>query len=156
MAEWEERLANRKYDFSFKVDDFVAKSKEKMLAVVKNSIQDLVIEAEQPVGQGGKMRVDTGFLRQSGVASVNELPSGLSVGRKRKKGEEGVLPEYKKQAENRSLLLALGKMNFGDIFYYGWTANYAQYRESYDGFLESAAQNWQKIVDRQVKRLRNK
>lgn len=48
-------------DFNVVIDKFVADSKEKMLAVVKNSIQEVVQDAQTPIAKGGKMPVDTGF-----------------------------------------------------------------------------------------------
>ena len=48
--------------------------KDKMLAVLKQSIKDLVEDANTTVNDGGRMRVDTGFLRSSGVAALNEIP----------------------------------------------------------------------------------
>ncbi|RDC66550.1 hypothetical protein HME9302_00001 [Alteripontixanthobacter maritimus] len=40
-----------------------------MLRVAKQSIQDVVKQAQTPVGKGGDMPVDKGFLRNSLVTS---------------------------------------------------------------------------------------
>jgi hypothetical protein len=156
---YEQKLGNRKYSFETVIDSFVVNTKEKMLAVYKDSLQDLIQDAQTPEGaKGGKMRVDTGFLRASGVASLNSLPVGEDIGRKPLTGEIGVLPEYrideKESVKGTSMIEAIAKMKIGDVFYFGWTAKYAIYREAYDGFLESAVQKWQSIVDKNVKGFR--
>lgn len=138
-------------DFEAKFNAIVNKTKAKMFAVAKNSFQDLIIEASTPVKQGGRMRVDTGFLRSSGQAALNELPIGEAEGRKREPGEVGVLPEYANYNPTSSLQNVLIHMTENDTVYYGWTANYAKYRELYDGFLNAACQNWQNIVDKHIR-----
>lgn len=140
--------------FNVIMDKFVADSKDKMLKVVKNSIKEVVQDAQRPVKKGGKMRVDTGFLKSSGQAQLNQIPKGEIRGRKRKKGEEGVLPEYAMPDNADYILPTLGKMKIGDTFYFGWTAIYASSREIYDGFMESAVMKWKEIVDNQIRRLR--
>ena len=50
-------------DFGVKLDKIIANTEKKMFAVFKDSFQDLIEEASTPVSAGGKMRVDTGFLR---------------------------------------------------------------------------------------------
>ena len=122
--------------FDAVIDRVVADTEEKMLAVVKNSIQEVVEDAQTPLSKGGKIHVDTGFLRSSGQAQLNQIPVGQTEGRKRADGEVGV------------------KMKIGDVFYFGWTARYAQIREIYDGFMESAVMKWKQIVDGQIRRLK--
>jgi hypothetical protein len=140
-------------NFDVQMDKIVADTKEKMFAVVKNSIQEVVQDAQTPVAKGGLMRVDTGFLRSSGVAALNEIPSGPTEGRKRLPGETGVLPEYKYDEKN-FLIPILSKMKIGDKFYFGWTAKYATIRELFDGFMEVAIMRWGEIVDEQIRRLK--
>lgn len=120
------------------IEDFVRVSEERMLAVMQSSLQDVVDNVQQPVAKGGRMRVRTGFLRASGRASLQGFPSGPSV------RESDVPNSYAWDGEAVSATLI--KMKFGDTFYFGWTANYAAYRELYDGFLEGAMQNWARIV----------
>lgn len=141
--------------FDAVIDKVVANSKEKMLAVVKNSIKEVVLEAQTPIDDGGKMKVDTGFLRASGQAKLNQIPSGLIRGRHRSSTDgEGVLPEYVISENADYILPTLAKMKIGDTFYFGWTAVYAIQQEIYRGFMESAVMNWQQIVDAQIRRLR--
>ncbi len=134
------------------INSFTERTKDELLNVTKNAIQDLVNEAQTTVKDGGKMRVDTGFLRHSGAAALNVRPSGESVGRKRVDGEVGVLPEYVADKVGDDLAKTLGEMKIGDTFYYGWTAWYARYRELYDGFLISAIMNWDNNVRKHAKR----
>lgn len=136
--------------FDAQIDKIIANTKEKMLAVVKNSIQEVVDDAQTPVKEGGRMRVDTGFLRSSGVSELNKIPSGPTEGRKREQGETGVLYKYNKDF----LIPILAKMKIGDKFYFGWSAKYAAVRELYDGFMETAVMKWSEIVENQVRRLK--
>lgn len=138
--------------FEAVIDNFVRESKEKMLLVVKESIQDVIEEAETPIQKGGKMPVDTGFLRNSGQGALNTMPVGEIRGRRRLAGETGVLPEYVKNSDFLSPVI--GKMKIGDIFNYGWTAIYAQTREIYNGFLGSTIMNWQQIVNNNIRKLK--
>ncbi|RUW55657.1 hypothetical protein EOA32_00925 [Mesorhizobium sp. M1A.F.Ca.ET.072.01.1.1] len=96
--------------------------------------------AQTPVAKGGRMRVDTGFLRASGQASLNGVPTGPV------RPEAGKTYSY----NENSVIAALSKLRFGANFFFGWTANYAKYREAYDGFLEGALQRWQQTVNEVV------
>ena len=84
------------------------------------------------------MRVDTGFLRASGQASLNGMPSGPSRGERKEPNSYSY--------NSNDIQVRLGEMQLGSVFYFGWTAAYARYRELYDGFLEGAVQHWQSIV----------
>jgi hypothetical protein len=123
--------------FTADVNKFVAKSQKAMEAVFKQSAQDVILEAQTPVAKGGNMRIDTGFLRASGKAQLNTLPTGANIN----KGNnvnwgEGVT------------ILTINKAKIGDSIVFGWTANYAQFRENQDGFVRLAAQNWGEIVNK--------
>ena len=121
------------------IEDFVKESEERMVALMQASIQDVVENAQQPRAKGGRMRIDTGFLRASGAAAINALPSGED-----QKPKDALPNSFTWDGEG--LISALTKMKFGDVFYFGWTAHYARYRELYDGFLEGAMQQWGRIV----------
>lgn len=123
---------------------------DKMLAVLKQSIKDLVEDANTTVSDGGRMRVDTGFLRSSGVAALNEIPKGPKEGRKRNSGEIGILYSY----DSGPINVILAKMKLTDKFYFGWSAWYAEVRESYDGFLSAAIQKWNQIVENNIRRVK--
>lgn len=138
--------------FNEVITRFVDKSKEQMLNITKDAIQEVIIDMQTPVKKGGKMRVDTGFLRHSGVSALNAFPEGEIVGRKRSKDEPkgSELPEYKTEENgvSASVIKTLLNMKIGDKFVYGWTAKYANIREIYDGFLVSATDKWQQIVEK--------
>lgn len=142
------------HSFEVAIDSFVNVSKEKMLDVIKQSVQEIVVDAQTPIAEGGKMPVDTGFLRWSGAASINHIPSGLTEGRKRSEGEVGVLPEYARDKEASYISDLLIKLKIGDTFYFGWTAIYAEKQETYNLFMTSAVKNWKQIVEKNVRRVR--
>lgn len=142
--------------FTEVVSNFVAETEEKGLAIIKTATQAVIKEAQTPVAKGGKMRVDTGFLRSSGIALVGGIPSGPTVGRARLPGEVGPLPQYavKEDSPGRNVSVALIKLKAGETFYFGWTARYAKHREARDAFLASAVQKWQSFIDAAVGRLK--
>lgn len=129
-------LGKRNYKFGATVDEIVQRTEKRMLALMRESIQRTVNDAQVPVAKGGKMRVDTGFLRASGQGSLNGMPTGPARGDP--KGN------YTYNAE--AMISVLGRMQLGAVFHFGWTAEYAKYREAYDGFLESALQKWPQTV----------
>lgn len=126
------------------IEDFVKVSEARMLGVMRQSIQDVVENAQLPgpsksgPGKGGRMRVDTGFLRASGRGSLTGMPTGPG------RGELKAPNSYTWDGE--ALTLTLANMKFGDTFFFGWVARYARYRELYDGFMEASLQNWARIV----------
>lgn len=126
--------------FEAQVDAIVAKTEKRMLALMRESIQRTVDDAQLPVAKGGRMRVDTGFLRASGQGSLNGMPTGPARGESKVKG-------FYDNGGDTPTILELSKMQFGATFFFGWTAAYARYREAYDGFLEGAVQKWQQTVD---------
>lgn len=141
-------------DFSVKLDKIIDNAEKKMFAVFKDSFQDVIEEASTPVGAGGKLRVDTGFLRSTGSGALNAIPEGESEGRKRLPGEIGILSDYSNYNFTSSLQSLLLQMKPDDTIYWGWSANYAPVREFYDGFLVSACQNWKTYVDKNTRRLK--
>ena len=130
--------------FTADIDAFILKSNNLMENVFKESAQRTIIEAQTPRAKGGNMRVDTGFLRNSGKAAINSIPSGESV-------NSGVQqPDWNESVAS----LTINRAKVGDSIYFGWTANYAQARENKDGFVRLAAQNWQKTVNQVARDLK--
>ena len=132
------------------IEDIVAVSEKRMIALMRQSLQDVINEAQLARGKGGRMRVDTGFLRASGQASLTGMPTGPDMkpdDATKHSIDDGQRPYSR---INLSLINTLGEGNdglkMGATFYFGWTANYAKYRELYDGFLEGALMNWSRIV----------
>lgn len=117
------------------VNKWVRKSRRAALAVVQQSTLEVANIANTPVSEGGRMRIDTGFLRNSQSAAIGSAPSGPSDPARDPQGSP---------AEDIALVLANAKV--GDVIFIGWSANYARPREYIDGFLESAVQKWPSIV----------
>ena len=127
--------------FSAQVDDWIAKSERLSMAVLQQATQAVINEANTPVAKGGRMRVDTGFLRNSLKAKIGSMPSGASS------------PGNWSDAE---VVLTLTRLQPGQVFYAGWLANYARPREHYDGFLRMAVQKWQEQVDAAARQLKQR
>ncbi len=122
------------------IEDFIQASDKRMLALMRQSIQDVVENAQTPVFKGGRMRVDTGFLRASGSGSLNGMPSGPV------RGESKERYAYDNGSSEGNVAFILAEMELGQPFFFGWTAAYSKYRELYDGFLEGALMHWARIV----------
>lgn len=132
--------------FTAQVQDIVTNTEAKLLAVFRESFQRTVDIAQTPQGKGGRMRVDTGFLRASGAASLSGMPAGPS---RNESGAPVASPE--RFREDASVAVAIANLSIGETIYFGWTADYARYREYQDGFLRLATQRWQATVDEVVK-----
>jgi len=143
------KLGSRNYSFAADVDRIVINTEKRLLMVMKQSLINTTNEMQLAVAKGGKMRVDTGFLRASGQASLNGMPTGPEV--KPKDAPPGSYDYKAAQTE-----AVVGSMQFGSTFYWGWTANYARYREAYDGFMYGAIQNWQQTVNAVVAEARRR
>lgn len=154
---YERILGTRNYNLSATVDAFVAETTLRLRALALQASEDLINEVQTPVAKGGKMRVDTGFLRASGQVSLTGMPSGPSRGEKPSSqtttvhGESVDLAGGKRKIyewAGHDASATLAGFAVGQTIYFGWTAHYAKYREAYDGFLISGIQNWQTIVNR--------
>lgn len=140
---YERTLGSRDYKFTATVDEFVKQTQKRLQALFIASTVDLIEFVQTPVAKGGKMRVDTGFLRASGQYSFTGMPAGPARGEPDKK--------YKYDAVAQ---VDLANVRLGQTIWFGWTANYARYREAYDGFLISGIQKWQSIVDRRCEQIK--
>ena len=145
-----ERLARRNYTLAADVEGFMTETQGRLKSLALTATEELINEVQTPVGRGGKMRVDTGFLRASGTVSFTGVPSGPQVGRARKEDEppDKIIYDTKPAA-----IVGFKDFTLGTTIYFGWTAKYAEYREAYDGFLISGVQNWQAIVNRVAEKL---
>lgn len=135
---YERILGGRDYHLTAEVDDFVKETILRLQALPLQAVQYLIDNIQTPVGKGGKMRVDTGFLRASGQLSLTGMPSGPVRGD----------PSNKYEWNDVQAIVDLAGFQIGQTIYFGWTASYAKYREAYDGFLISGVQRWQEFVDR--------
>ncbi|SFH52466.1 hypothetical protein [Ensifer sp. OV372] len=138
--------------FSAAVAQWADKVEGAVEAVFKESVQEVVEEMQTPVGQGGRMRVDTGFLRASLLASSTSMPA-IKASSKPVEGS-AYTPNFS-QVE-----AVIAGSDIGDTLYFGYTASYAGHREygsngqPADGFVRMAAQNWPIIVDRKAAEFR--
>lgn len=118
-------------NFTILVEKFTGQTKQRMQNVLRNSLQDVLETAQLPKAQGGRMPVDTGFLR-------NSLASGLN-------GAFG-------PPDANSYTLTVAGMALGDIARFAWTADYALHQElgtsKFPGnhFVGAAAAQWEKFV----------
>lgn len=144
-------LKSRNYGFAGQVDSWVNECKDRLGKVMRQSIQDTIDDAQTTRAKGGRMPVDTGFLRASGKASLTGMPYGETRGERK---EPNSYPSAEIYSSEPSVNLALSQFDIGMVLSFGWTAEYAQVREAYDGFLIGAVQNWQDTVKRNAEKLK--
>ena len=126
-------------DFGAQVREIAEKLKARQEAIFRGSAARVLERASVPKGQGGRMPVDTGFLRNSVRASTAGVPNSSS--------------------EDPAVTFA--RMAVGDTVTVGWTAAYAMrmehgffgedslgrtYAQQGNGFLRAELQNWSAIV----------
>lgn len=122
--------------FKSDMDAWVRQTDTRMEAVFKQSTQQVFFIAQEPRGKGGNMPVDTGFLRNSAVGSLNAPASGA--------------PGNPSQVG-----VAISRAKLGDVIWVGWAANYARAMERRYAFMRLATQQWQRIVNDNTKKLRS-
>ena len=133
----------KKSSLTAPVDNFVRVSNARMEAVWKEGTKRLIFYIQTPRAKGGRMRVDTGFLRASGQASLTGLPQGP------------VRPNEDKTYNIPDLtVVTIAQAKLGGKIWFGWTANYARIREYYDGFLRGGVSEWPRIVSEVVRDLK--
>jgi hypothetical protein len=136
-------------DFGGDVQRFGERYRKRIRAVARMAVQDVIEIAQTPTGDGGRMRIDTGFLRASIQAALHTMPSGEGQGKKgAKKGQ------YTRQVAGEPVAVALLRWdpNTSDRLFVGWTADYARARDAHDSYLTSAVELWDQIVRRAAKR----
>lgn len=124
-------MSNRR--FIADIGRFKDLTERKLLAVAKQATDEIVQIAQNPVGRGGPMPVDTGTLRNSLVVELN----GAKVG-------EGA----------DSYVLGIADLELGDVVTVAWTADYAvprHYKPPSFGqgggmWRDVAADRWQDTV----------
>lgn len=118
--------------FAAQVKFWTDKAERQAEAIFQQSANDVLAEAQRPVGEGGQMPVDTGFLRRSLVTEV--------VGGGRAEGADGYA-------------FVITGAELGDVIEATWTANYARF--VHDGargraprpWITLAAMDWERIVN---------
>jgi len=129
--------------FTATIENRVAAYRKRMETTFRASAQDIAEEITTPVAKGGNMRIKTGFLRASLMASTSMMPSI----------RPGNVPapdaaDNSFELDDGQINLVIAGANIGDVIFLGFTAAYARPREYRDGFVRLAAQNWQQIVNR--------
>jgi len=118
--------------FKAEVDKWITESEARMLRVTRFAVQDVVNEAQTSIRKEGKMPVVTGFLRASGASNIGSMPLGPD---KRFKDEPGSYPSPDSYITDSKVSVNLANLKFGDVFYFGWTAEYARVIEMREAFL---------------------
>jgi hypothetical protein len=143
-----------KLSFSAQVAAFAEKIPGAIEAVFKESVQEVVSEMQTPVGAGGRMRVDTDFLRASLMASTASMPSINP----NKNPVAGKTYSY----DGGEIEAVIVGADIGDTLFFGYTAAYAVHREygvngqAPDAFVRSAAQRWDAIVEAKASELKRR
>ena len=129
--------------FSAQVSAWVAETKGRAKAVRDESAQRVIEVMQTPVGAGGNLPVDTGFMRASLLATTGEV-NFVARGRPDGGGR------YAYDGGHVSLVIAGADLN--DTITAVYTANYARHVE-YGArgrpgrrFVALAAQQWARIV----------
>lgn len=129
--------------FSAAVSAWVAQTQARMTAVFREAAQDVIADMQTPVGGGGNMPVDTGFLRSSlQVTTDGPVPAELA----------NPNPTGTFAANDATVALAIAGAEPGDTIFATYGAVYARAvnygRNGSNGrlFVETAAQKWPSIV----------
>lgn len=140
--------------FDAQVTKWVQQTKQRQEAVFRESIQRLIEEMQTPVGQGGNMPIDTGFLRASLRLGIGPLSIAMvsNAGKTSTSYDAGVYA------------VTISKIKLGEVASARYIANYARriemgfvgedslgrsYKQKGYGFVRLAVQRWPTIV-RQV------
>lgn len=128
-------------EFVAHVDRWVAQTRERITAVFRESTQRVIARMQVPVGGGGNMPVDTGFLRASVRASLSQMPAiNPEAFPPEGAGENSVA------YDDSVVVLTIAQAQFGQTIYVGYTAAYAGFQEARRGFVRLAAMEWPRIV----------
>lgn len=132
-------------DFEAQIHAWTEQSRLRMMAVARDAAQEVTEQVLKPRAKGGRMPVDTGYLRNSAHADINVMPEGDSFYDSSDAAGERVA---------ESTASAILRFQAGDKYYLGFTANYARYMEAKYAFIRLAAQNWDRTVSESVRRVR--
>jgi len=129
-----------KQTFAAQIRNFEKKTLEKLRRIIQIAAQSAFQDAQKPIGEGGRMPVDTGFLRDSEQSGLN----GSVIA----KGQD-------------TYVLSIAQVKIGDVLFLVWTAEYAAYVEYGTSrmparfFMRGAAQQWQRFVDEAARKVAN-
>jgi hypothetical protein len=120
------------------VDEWVAKTERRMLAVFRESTQRLVSLMQS------RIPVDTGFARASIRASLSEMPQIDKLASKPTSGSFAYNP--------MTITAVIANAALGQKIFIGWTANYVEYlerghsKQAPSGFIRVSVLEWPRIV----------
>ncbi|KKX25296.1 hypothetical protein [Rhizobium sp. LC145] len=141
-----------KLTFTAQVAAFAEKVPGAVEAVFKESVQEVSEEMLKPTREGGRLRVVTGFLRASALASTTAMPRIIAG--------SGPVEGQTYPFDFAQIEAVIAGADITDTIYVGFTAGYAAHREygangqPADAFVRMAAQNWPIIVDRKAAEIR--
>ena len=139
--------------FVAQLEDFADRTEDKMLRVAQASIQDVMTIAQTTVAQGGAMPVDTSFLRNSLVSSLDGSEVAKGDGKTNSSGDAVVT-------------LSIAQLQIGQTIRFAWVAEYAlrlhygfndtdslgrTYSQGGNLWRDLAAAQWQDIVTKNAK-----
>lgn len=133
--------------FSATVADWCEEVEGATEAVFKESVQELIRIAQTPKKSGGRMPIDTGFLRASLLGSTSMMPTIDPTAFPPDDAAPNSIPYT-----GEEITTVIISHQLGTPLYFGWTAAYAAYREyganniPPDAFMRTAAQQWPQIV----------
>lgn len=134
--------------FSAQVSAWAAKSEQRLTAVFRDSAQTVAEEVKKTRDRGGHMRIKTGFLRTSLMASTSLMPPINPEARP--------VPGQSYPDDNGQIQLVIAGADLGETIYLGFTAAYARPREYQDGFVRLTAQRWPSIVKASAAKIRSR
>lgn len=143
-----------KLSFSAQIGAWAEKVKDAPEVIFKESVQEISEIMHTPTSQGGRMRVDTGFLWSSSLASTTAMPT-IDRNARPVKGQTYV-PDF------GQIEAVIASADTSDTIYIGFTAVYAAAREfgargqPADAFVRSAAQLWQSTVEAKAREYRSR
>ena len=137
--------------FSKGCSNFTEICRKRLAYTAKTATQSVFNDAQTPVSKGGRMRVDTNFLRASAVAKVGGIPSGQSVN-----PDKSDYNSAANSAGDNVYAQILRWVPGRDAIFIGWTANYARYREYQDGYMRGAILKWGEYVRKAAKEAQEK
>lgn len=104
-------MSKKSAKFSTQVKNWGDRTKDVNLLIMKQSLRDMLQNAQRPVRTGGRMPVDTGFLR-------NSLQAGLNAS-----------TAFSGPIEPGQYLRVIDQLKAGDTFVAAWMAPYAGFVE---------------------------
>ena len=130
--------------FADQVSEWVEAVEGATEAVFREAVQDLFETAQTPVGAGGRLPLDTGYLRASFQVSTTAMPP-ISTSARPANGQS-----YSYTGQEVTAVLATAQL--GVTVFGGYTASYAPFVEfgargrAPAAFVRTAAQRWPQIV----------